>query len=150
MKNMCSSDYKVNVSLWPRIVNLADEAIKRWENVRNEELHNLYSSSIYIGMNKLVRKKWVAYVTRMEKLKINTEVLVGKLRKRPAGKEPQTYVGWWENCVWGYILDKSASGQSIVAGCCWHCNGFSDSMKGGKSLSQLRYCQHPWDFPPCS
>jgi hypothetical protein len=36
------------------------------EEMYNEELHNLYSSSNIIRMNKLRRVRWAGHVARME------------------------------------------------------------------------------------
>jgi hypothetical protein len=41
LKVIHSSDYNVNISLCLRIVDLGDEVMGRWRNVRNEEPHNL-------------------------------------------------------------------------------------------------------------
>jgi hypothetical protein len=37
-----------------------------WRGLHNEELHNLYSSSIIIIMMKARRMRWARHVTRLE------------------------------------------------------------------------------------
>jgi hypothetical protein len=43
-----------------------DEVTEDWRKLRNEELHNLYSSPSIIRMIKSRRMRWVEHVVRME------------------------------------------------------------------------------------
>jgi hypothetical protein len=54
-----------------------------WRKLHNEELHNLYSSTIIIRIMKS-RKKWAMHVARMGEKRNVYRLLVGK----PKGKRP--------------------------------------------------------------
>jgi hypothetical protein len=64
-----------------------DEIIGDWRKLRNEDLHNLYSSPNIISMIKSRRMRWRGHVARTGE-KMNTcKILVGKLEgKRPLRK----------------------------------------------------------------
>jgi hypothetical protein len=55
-----------------------------WIKLRNEELHNLYSSSSIIRIIKSRRMRWVGHVARMREKRHAYRLLVGK----PEGKRP--------------------------------------------------------------
>jgi hypothetical protein len=55
-----------------------------WRKLRNEELHNLYSSPSIIRMIKSRRMRWAGYVARMGEKRNPYRILVGK----PEGKRP--------------------------------------------------------------
>jgi hypothetical protein len=54
------------------------EVIGSWRKLRNEELHNLYSSPVIIRMIKSRRMKWAGHVARM-------------------GTKRNAYIIWWES-----------------------------------------------------
>jgi hypothetical protein len=55
-----------------------------WTKLRNEELHNLYSSPSKIRIIKSWRMRWVGHVARMGEKRNVYRLLVGK----PEGKRP--------------------------------------------------------------
>jgi hypothetical protein len=55
-----------------------DEVTKGWRKLRNEELHNLYSSSSIIRMIKSRRMRWAWYVA-------------------PMGRRGMHIAYWWES-----------------------------------------------------
>jgi hypothetical protein len=58
-----------------------------WRKLRNEELHNLYSSPNIIRMIKSRRMRWTGHVARMRKNRNAYRILVGKSEgKKPLGK----------------------------------------------------------------
>jgi hypothetical protein len=59
-----------------------DEVMGDWRKLRNEELHNLYSSPNPIRMIKRRRMRWGGYVARMGDKRNAYRVLAGK----PEGK----------------------------------------------------------------
>jgi hypothetical protein len=61
-----------------------DEVTRRWRELHNEELYDLYSSPSIIRIIKSRRMEWVEYVARMEEKGIAYRLLVGK----PEGKRP--------------------------------------------------------------
>jgi hypothetical protein len=63
-----------------------DEVIGGWRKLYNEELHNLYGSSI-IRIIKSRRMRWAGHVTRLGEKRNGYRILVGKPeRKRPLGR----------------------------------------------------------------
>jgi hypothetical protein len=50
-----------------------DELTGGWRKLRNEELHNLYSSPSIIGMMKSRRMRWAGYVARMGRRGMHVE-----------------------------------------------------------------------------
>jgi hypothetical protein len=65
-----------------------DEVIGNWRKLLNEELHNLYSSSVNIIRMIMSRRiRWAGHVARMGAKMITYRILVGKPEeKRPLGK----------------------------------------------------------------
>jgi hypothetical protein len=61
-----------------------DEVTGEWRKLRNEELHNLYSSPDIIRQVKSRRKTWAGHVARMGEERKVYKVLMGK----PEGKRP--------------------------------------------------------------
>jgi hypothetical protein len=58
-----------------------------WRKLHNEELHNLYSSSDTIRMNKSRRMRWAGHVTRMGEKRRAHRILMGKSEwKRPLAR----------------------------------------------------------------
>jgi hypothetical protein len=69
-----------------RIFGPNTEVTGGWRKLRNEELHNLYSSPSIIRMIKSKRMRWSGHVARMEKPRNAYRILMGK----PEGKIPLT------------------------------------------------------------
>jgi hypothetical protein len=64
-----------------------DRVTGGWRKLRNEELHELYSSPNVITIMKSRRTRWAGHVERMEEKRNVYRLLVGKPeRKRPLGK----------------------------------------------------------------
>jgi hypothetical protein len=64
-----------------------DEMMGGWRKLRNEELHDLYSSLSIIRISKSRRMKWAGNVARMGEKRNMFRLLVGKPeRKRPLGR----------------------------------------------------------------
>jgi hypothetical protein len=61
-----------------------DEVTEEWRKLRNEELHNLYSSPDIIRQVKSRRTRWAGHVARMGEERKLYKVLVGN----PEGKRP--------------------------------------------------------------
>jgi hypothetical protein len=55
-----------------------------WKKLRNEELHDLYSSSSIIRVIKTRRMRWAGHVARMGEMRGAYNILVG----RPEGRRP--------------------------------------------------------------
>jgi hypothetical protein len=60
-----------------------DEVTGGWRKLRNEELHNLYSSPSIIKMIKSRRMRWAVNVARIGEKKNAYGILMGK----PEGKD---------------------------------------------------------------
>jgi hypothetical protein len=60
------------------------DGVRGWRKLRNEELHNLYSSPNIIIMIKSRRMKWAGHVARLGAKRNAYRILVGK----PEGKRP--------------------------------------------------------------
>jgi hypothetical protein len=72
-----------------------DEVTGGWRKLRNEELHNLYSSSSIIRMMTLRRVRWAGHVARMREKRNAYKILVGKSKgKRPLGR---SRIKWVDN-----------------------------------------------------
>ena len=54
----------------------------------NEELNDLYSSSIIVGMNKLRKIRWAGFIASMGERRDLYRFLVGKLRERDHLEDP--------------------------------------------------------------
>jgi hypothetical protein len=61
-----------------------DEVTGEWRKLRNEELHDLFSSPSIIRIIKSRRMRWVGHVARMGQKRNVYRLLVGK----PEGKKP--------------------------------------------------------------
>jgi len=61
-----------------------DEVTEEWRKLHNEELNDLYSSTIFVQVIKSIRMRWVGHVARMGERRGVYRVLVGK----PEGKRP--------------------------------------------------------------
>jgi hypothetical protein len=69
-----------------------DEVIGVWRNLRNEELHNLYTPPSIIKMMNSRRMRWTGHVARMRTKRDEYVILVGK----PGGKRPlERSRRWW-------------------------------------------------------
>jgi transcription termination factor 2 len=70
-----------------------DEVTGDWRKLRNEELHNLYSSPNIIRMIKSRRMRWAGHVARMGETRNTYRILVGKPEgKRPLGRPKRRWV----------------------------------------------------------
>jgi hypothetical protein len=69
-----------------------DEVTGGWRMLRNEEIHNLYSSPIIIRMIESTRMRWAGHVARMEEQGKAYMILAGRPEdKRPLGRQRR----WW-------------------------------------------------------
>jgi hypothetical protein len=70
-----------------------DEMAGGWNELHNEEFHDLYSSPSIIRMIKLRRMKWTRHVARMGEKRNTYMLLVGKPEgKRPLGRPRRRWV----------------------------------------------------------
>jgi hypothetical protein len=70
-----------------------DEVTGNWRKLRNEELHNLYSSPNIIRMIRSGRMRWEEHVARMGETRNGYSILVGKPeKKRPLGRPRRRWV----------------------------------------------------------
>jgi hypothetical protein len=53
-----------------------------WRELRNEKLHNLYTSSDIIRMIKLKRMRWVEYVARKRATRNEHNILIGRPQRK--------------------------------------------------------------------
>jgi hypothetical protein len=69
-----------------------------WRKLRNEELHDLYSSPSIIRIMKAKRMRWAGHVARMGEKRNEYRLLVGK----PGGRRPlgRTRCRWMNNIGW--------------------------------------------------
>ena len=120
------------------------EVIGVWRKLHNEELNDLYSSTIIFRVIKSKRIRWAEHVACMGESRGVCRILVGKPEgKRPLGKPRRR---WEDNnkmdlqevgcCRHG--LDRSDPGYGQVEGTCECGNGPSGSIKRGKFLGKLR------------
>jgi hypothetical protein len=64
-----------------------------WRKLRNEGLHNLYSSSNIIRVIKSRRMRWAEHATRMGEKRSVYRLLVGKPEgKRPLGRPRRRWI----------------------------------------------------------
>jgi hypothetical protein len=69
------------------------EVTGEWRKLRNEELHDLYSSSSIIKMIKSMRMSWAGHVARMDEKRNGYRLLVGKPEgRRPLGRPRRRWV----------------------------------------------------------
>jgi hypothetical protein len=72
-----------------------DEVTEGWRKLRNEELHNLYSSPSIIRMIQLRRMRWAVHVARIGAKRNAYRILAGKPEEnRPLGKPRRR---WMDN-----------------------------------------------------
>jgi hypothetical protein len=70
-----------------------DEVTGDWRKLHNEELHNLYSSSLIIRIIKSRRMRWTGHAARMGEKRDAYRILVGKPEgKIPLGKPRRRWV----------------------------------------------------------
>jgi hypothetical protein len=70
-----------------------DGVMGGWRKQHKEELHNLYSSSSIIRINKPQRMRWAGHVARMGEKRNVYRLLVGKPeRKRPLGRPRHRWI----------------------------------------------------------
>jgi hypothetical protein len=72
---------------------MGDEVTGGWRTLRNEELHNLYSSPSIIRMTNRRRLRWAGHVARVGEPRNAYRILVGKPEgKRPLGRPRRRWV----------------------------------------------------------
>jgi hypothetical protein len=69
-----------------------DEVTGGWRKLRNEELHNVYSSPSIIRMIKSRRMRWAGHVARMEKRKAYRLLMGNPEGNRPLGRPKRRWV----------------------------------------------------------
>jgi hypothetical protein len=105
-----------------RVLRGRDEVTGEWRKLHNEELHNLYTSSSIIRLDKSRRMRWAEHVARMGEKRNAYRLLVGKLEgKRPQGR---TNCKWVDNIRW---MLKRQDGV-IWTGLVWHRIGTSGGL----------------------
>jgi hypothetical protein len=111
-----------------------DEVTGEWRKLRNEELHDLYSSPSIIRIIKSRRMRWAGHVARMGEKRNAYRLLVGKTKgNRPLGRPRCRYmnnitidlrvIGWGG----AYWIDLARDKRS-VEGLCEHCNELAVSI----------------------
>jgi hypothetical protein len=81
-----------------------EEVAGGWRRLRNEELHNLYTSQNIIRANKSRTMRWAVHVARMGDIKNAHNILVGKPDvKRPLGRPRRR---WEDNITRRMVLKK--------------------------------------------
>jgi hypothetical protein len=91
------SEYRLRVfekRVLRRIFGLkGDDAAGEWRKLRNEELHDLYSSPSIIIIIKSMRVRWAGHVARMGEKRNMYRLLVGKPEgRRPLGRPRRRWV----------------------------------------------------------
>jgi hypothetical protein len=90
------------------------EVTGEWRKLRNEELHNLYSSPDIIRQVKSRRMMWAGHVARMGEERKVYKVLVGKPEgKRPLGRPSRRWEDGGGKMGSEWILGRSAWGVWI-------------------------------------
>jgi hypothetical protein len=69
-----------------------EEVAGGWRRLHNEELHNLYASSIVIKVSRSRRMRWVGHVARVGEMRIHAFGMVETTRKR--GVDGRTILEW--------------------------------------------------------
>jgi len=88
-----------------------DEVTGEWRKLHNEELSDLYSSPIVIGVIKSRRMRWVGHVTRREERRGAYRVLVWK----PEGKRPLgTPKRLWEDNIKMDLQEVGCGGMNCI------------------------------------
>jgi hypothetical protein len=95
-------------TVWQSIVTI-NNVRRRWRKLRNEELHNLYSSPSIIRIIKSRRMRWTGHVARMGLRRMHVGYLweSQKERNHYEGQD----VGGWTILKW--ILDRMGWTGSI-------------------------------------
>jgi hypothetical protein len=91
------------------------EVVGGWKRLRNEELHNLYTSPNIIRVMKL---------RRMEQMRNSYNILVGKFEgKRPLGRPRHRWEGnvrmgireiGWEEVEWSHVVQVGDQSRHLV------------------------------------
>jgi hypothetical protein len=93
-----------------------------WRKLRNDELHNLYSSPNIVRVIKSRRMRWAGHAARMEEGIYVYRFLVGRPEgKRPLGRPMRR----WENNI---KMDLREIGIDGVTGFSWHWIGSSGEL----------------------
>jgi hypothetical protein len=87
-----------------------EEVAGGWRRLRNEELHNLYTSPNIVKLFKSRRMRWVGHVTRMVKIRNMYKILVGISEEinhiRNFSVDAKIILKWkqggklWTRCIW--------------------------------------------------
>jgi hypothetical protein len=75
-----------------------DEVTGEWSKLRNEELHDLYSSPNTVWVIKLRRMRWAGHVARMRERRGVYRVFMGKREGRRSLIRPRHR--WEDNIRW--------------------------------------------------
>jgi hypothetical protein len=70
-----------------------DEVTRRWRELHNEKLHDLYSSASAIRIIKSRRMRWAVHVARMGDKRNVYRLLVGKSEEKNTEKTKTKVVG---------------------------------------------------------
>jgi hypothetical protein len=68
-------------------VQKRDDVIGGWRKLRNEELHNLYSSSLKVRMSRSKRMRWAGHVARMMAKRRAYRFFCGKGRRKEISRK---------------------------------------------------------------
>jgi hypothetical protein len=75
-----------------------DEETGDWRKLRNEELHNLYSSPSIIRVIKSRRMRWVGHIARMGRRGMHIGYCWESQKERDHWEDQD--VGWWTLSRW--------------------------------------------------